>query len=98
MLTPPSRHLKVMQQNVAESKAVADVRREQDFSARVAADRANMLARKRQKLRTAQRERDAFLVRESWVLLRRSFIHIYIHTYIHTYLYMYIYIHINNSK
>ena len=65
MLTPPSRHLKVMQQNVAESKVGAEIRREQSWSVKVAADRANALERRRQKLKGAQREREAFLAREA---------------------------------
>ena len=62
MLTPPSRHLRVMQQNVAESKAVAEALREQNFSEKVAADRANVVGQRRQQISKAHREREAFLV------------------------------------
>ena len=63
MLTPPSRHLKVMQQNVAESKAVAEVRREQEFSEKLVADRVNAVGCRRQQISNAHRERQAFLLR-----------------------------------
>ena len=49
MLTPPSRHMKVMQQCVAESRKQAEARREPAPPAR------------RQKLSSARRDRDAFL-------------------------------------
>lgn len=63
MLTPPSRHLKVMQQNVAESKALADALREQNSSEREA-DRANVQRRKEQmeRISKAHRERETFLL------------------------------------
>lgn len=63
MLTPPSRHLKVMQQNVAESKALADALREQNSSER-GADRANVHRRKEQmeRISKAHRERETFLL------------------------------------
>lgn len=63
MLTPPSRHLKVMQQNVAESKALADALREQNSSER-GADRANVQRRKEQmeRISKAHRERETFLL------------------------------------
>ena len=63
MLTPPSRHLKVMQQNVAESKALADALREQN-SSEFGADRANVQKRKEQmeRIRKAHRERETFLL------------------------------------
>lgn len=63
MLTPPSRHSRVMRQNVADSKAVAEALREQNFNERLAADRANALGNRRQQICAAHRERDAFLVR-----------------------------------
>ena len=62
MLTPPSRHLKVMQQNVAESKAVAEARREQEFSEKLVADRVNAVGCRRQHISNAHRERQAFLL------------------------------------
>lgn len=62
MLTPPSRHLKVMQQNVAESKAVAEARREQEFSEKLVADRVNAVGCRRQQISNAHRERQAFLL------------------------------------
>lgn len=52
-----------MRQNVADSKAVAEALREQNFNERLAADRANALGNRRQQICAAHRERDAFLVR-----------------------------------
>eukprot|EP00438_Fugacium_kawagutii_P016943 Skav230406 [mRNA] locus=scaffold4006:23499:31022:+ [translate_table: standard] len=63
MLTPPSRHSKVMRQNVVERKADAEALREQNFNERLAADRANALGNRRQQICAAHRERDAFLLR-----------------------------------
>ena len=53
MLTPPSRHMKVMQQNVAESRRLAKARRE-ELPAPTA---------RQEKLRRSRQERDAFLAR-----------------------------------
>lgn len=64
MLTPPSRHLKVMQQNVAESKALADALREQNSSEREKlADRAKQRRREQmERISKAHRERETFLL------------------------------------
>mmetsp|Transcript_70950 Transcript_70950/g.125439 ORF Transcript_70950/g.125439 Transcript_70950/m.125439 type:complete len:601 (+) Transcript_70950:44-1846(+) len=61
LLTPPSAHREVMQQQASEHRGVAEKRRDDAFSMKVAQERVRAAETKREQIILAQRERDAYL-------------------------------------